>query len=115
MPFYEYYQINSGGSWDEDIGYTLFVEAETADEADHRAESVGVYFSGCDAGVDCPCCGDRWSRAFRVVATNRNELRQLIEQDVIDAEEFELPITVLLAGETKLRAFRVDSDLSSLA
>ena len=22
---------------------------------------MGVYFDGCDIGLDCSCCGDRWS------------------------------------------------------
>jgi hypothetical protein len=25
---------------------------------------VGLYFNGCRKGIDCPCCGDRWSEAW---------------------------------------------------
>ena len=41
----------------------VIVEAATCGEADLRAEKAGVYF-GRRRG-DCPCCGDRWSRAYR--------------------------------------------------
>lgn len=60
-------QNNSGGSFDHDasqgIGYGLFIEATDAGHANYRAESIGLYFNGCDEGVDCECCGDRWSPA----------------------------------------------------
>lgn len=62
--FWEFNQNNSGGSFvfDEKNGLTHFViiEAETKQEAIDRAESVGIYFNGCDDGRDCSCCGDRW-------------------------------------------------------
>lgn len=60
--FYTYGQNNSGGSFvlDEAKGITHYViiEAFTAEEANNKAEDIGLYFGG--AG-DCPCCGDRWS------------------------------------------------------
>jgi hypothetical protein len=65
MAFYTFSQNNSGGSFDHDakagIGYCVCVEATSPDEAVARAERIGVYFNGCDSGMDCPCCGDRWS------------------------------------------------------
>lgn len=64
MKFYTFNQNNSGGSFDfdEEKGITHFViiEAESADAANEIAESKGVYFNGCDDGLDCDCCGDRW-------------------------------------------------------
>ena len=63
MNTYRYYQNNSGGGDDEDLPKLLFVEANSADEANTRAVSIGVYFDGCDSGEDCDCCGDRWARA----------------------------------------------------
>lgn len=42
----------------------LIVEADSATEADERAERAGAYFNGCESGMDCECCGDRWSRAY---------------------------------------------------
>lgn len=64
--FFEYNQNNSGGSFDFDnnIGHFVIIEACGTDDADHRAEMVGIYFNGIDDGRDCDCCGDRWSRAW---------------------------------------------------
>ena len=69
MAFYTYNQNNSGGgNWDfdPDAGISAFVivEANTPADADHKAESIGLYFDGCDSGRDCDCCGDRWYRAW---------------------------------------------------
>lgn len=61
MPFFDYRQNNSGGSFLSDhvrgISLTVIVEAEDAEQANERAEMIGLYFGG--AG-DCSCCGDRW-------------------------------------------------------
>ena len=64
--FYEYNQNNSGGSFDtnDDLDVITIIEAENAEQADERAEGVGIYFDGCEAGMDCDCCGDRWCRAY---------------------------------------------------
>lgn len=43
MPWFEYSQNNSGGS---------FV---------HDPQRIGLYFDGVHNGPDCHCCGDRWS------------------------------------------------------
>ena len=63
--FYEFRQNNSGGSFDIDdkrgIGPCLWIEALSNDDALNRAESLGLYFNGVENGIDCPCCGDRWS------------------------------------------------------
>lgn len=62
MRWYEYTQNNSGGGFEvtENLAHRLFIEAEGGEEADLKAQRLGVYFDGCDEGVDCPCCGDRW-------------------------------------------------------
>lgn len=64
--FYHYSQNNSGGSFDNDdrVCHHVIVEADSADEADVRAESIGLYFDGVERGLDCSCCGDRWYRAY---------------------------------------------------
>jgi hypothetical protein len=64
--FYNYRQNNSGGSFDlnQDVNYMVIIEAPTAEAANERAESIGIYFNGCDVGRDCSCCGDRWSKVF---------------------------------------------------
>jgi hypothetical protein len=62
MAFYEFDQNNSGGSFDvnEKLCHRLVIEADTYQEAENIAENFGVYFDGCDKGIDCSCCGDRW-------------------------------------------------------
>lgn len=62
--FYSFIQNNSGGSFDVDeskgISETVVIEAESAQQANTIAEHIGLYFDGCDSGMDCDCCGDRW-------------------------------------------------------
>jgi hypothetical protein len=78
--FYTYDQNNSGGGFDYDdeagISCYVIVEADSADEADDRARTIGLYFDGYG---DCECCGDRWSGAWR--GTERPEIwgRSIIE------------------------------------
>jgi hypothetical protein len=64
--FFEFSQDASGGSFDIDdakgIGPSVWVEALSADDACLRAQSLGIYFDGCESGRDCDCCGDRWYR-----------------------------------------------------
>lgn len=63
--FYRFRQNNSGGSFDVDdergIGVYVWVEACDIVHARSRAEGIGIYFDGVADGVDCECCGDRWS------------------------------------------------------
>lgn len=65
MAFFYYRQNNSGGSFDFDadagISVHVIVEADSAEEADERAEGIGLYFDG---SGDCPCCGNRWYPQF---------------------------------------------------
>mgnify|MGYP006919687944 CR=1 FL=1 len=65
--FYHYNQNNSGGSFDVDdkVCRHVIIEAPGPVSADLKAEEIGIYFNGCDSGLDCPCCGDRWSTAWR--------------------------------------------------
>lgn len=62
--FFTYNQNNSGGQFliseSEGIAEYVIIEATDADHANARAESIGIYFDGCETGSDCPCCGDRW-------------------------------------------------------
>jgi hypothetical protein len=66
--FYEFNQNNTGGrfDFDEEAGIThwVIVEADSESEAVRKAEEIGLYWDGCDAGMDCPCCGDRWSNYY---------------------------------------------------
>lgn len=59
--FFDFRQNNSGGSFSYDdkagIAETVIIEANSAAEANEKAERIGLYFNG--AG-DCECCGSRW-------------------------------------------------------
>lgn len=41
----------------------VWIEAESAAEANRLAQYNGLYFDGVDDGIDCDCCGDRWYSA----------------------------------------------------
>jgi len=60
--FFEFRQTNSGGHWEinDKLCKRLFIEAHNYEEARDKALNMGVYFNGCDNGLDCSCCGDRW-------------------------------------------------------
>ncbi len=60
--FYHYSQNNTGGSFriDNDVAHHVIIEANSAKEADAKAQDIGIYFDGCSMGMDCDCCGDRW-------------------------------------------------------
>ena len=63
MNWYCFDQNNSGGYFDVDdkVCHRLFIEAESFDDAISKAEELGCYWNGVDKGIDCSCCGDRWS------------------------------------------------------
>ncbi len=62
--FYTFYQNNSGGKFivDKDVTQIVIIEAESAEQANIKAESIGIYFDGVESEWDCECCGDRWYR-----------------------------------------------------
>jgi hypothetical protein len=66
--FYEYCQNNSGGGFDTDDNLThrIIVEATSENEAIRIGKNLGIYFNGCDEGLDCDCCGDRWYHPHEV-------------------------------------------------
>lgn len=65
--FYTYFQNNSKGFldffFDEGITDCVIIEASDHVTANKKAEKIGLYFDGCEKGIDCYCCGDRWVRA----------------------------------------------------
>lgn len=60
--FYCFRQNNSFGKFLRELPKFIIIEAEDSSHAIHRAEELGLYFDGVKRGIDCPCCGDRWSR-----------------------------------------------------
>lgn len=61
MKWYKYRQNNSAGIWDTKVGVTVFVEAETEQDAEALAEQHGLYWEY--RANDCECCGMRWGFA----------------------------------------------------
>jgi len=78
--FYTFYQNNSGGSFHESHGICnhVIVEADNANDANNRAENIGLYFDGCNKGFDCSCCGDRWYPAWREEGTQKPMIYSLV-------------------------------------
>lgn len=74
--FYTFTQNNSGGSFhrNENVSHFVIIEAHSNHEANKRAREIGIYFDGCSEGLDCNCCGDRWSEAW----TSDGDLTPLI-------------------------------------
>jgi hypothetical protein len=64
MEFFEFSQNNSGGSFvvNDKLCHQVIIEAHDYEEAVYIAERLGCYWDGVDCGMDCPCCGDRWSK-----------------------------------------------------
>ena len=56
-------QNNSGGRFDVDdeVSNYVLIQAHNGTEADGIVEDLGIYFNGVEDGMDCDCCGDRWS------------------------------------------------------
>lgn len=67
--FYNFHQNNSGGSFAFDrkagISTEVIIEATSREQAIALAQAIGIYFDGVEAGVDCECCGDRWSEPWQ--------------------------------------------------
>lgn len=65
MPYFQFDQNNSGGFYTPETPHHVIVKAANPDEANRIAASrTPVYFDGVDRGLDCFCCGDRWTRAW---------------------------------------------------
>lgn len=60
--YYTFSQNNSGGFF-RGPQYAI-VKANSADEANEKAESYGIYFDGVRKEIDCECCGDRWYKVY---------------------------------------------------
>lgn len=71
--FYLFSQNNSGGSFivNDKVCHRLFIEADDEGEALQIAESLGCYWDGVNKGLDCPCCGDRWSTYYDEIDINK--------------------------------------------
>jgi len=83
--YYEFAQNNSGGAI-KGPALFLYIEADSAEEANEIALSRGVYFDRDDdeCGVDCECCMSRWYKADEdslTSDTSGNWLLELLHSD----------------------------------
>lgn len=102
MAFYTYIQNNSDGEfvYNEKAGIAQYViiEAGSSDEADYRAERIGLYFYGVYNGRDCSCCGDRWYTtsdfsAYSVPSLYGREVRPNMTYDEVEPGSYGLRFT----------------------
>ena len=86
--FYSFDQNNSGGSFQnsekEGISEYVIIEALNAEDANARAEGIGLYFNGCDDGIDCDCCGDRW---YKTNESDRKKLPSINREPLENAKK----------------------------
>jgi hypothetical protein len=61
VAFYAYSQNNSFGVFQGP--HEVYVEADSAEQADDRATNSGLVYFDPFYEVDCECCGTRWSYA----------------------------------------------------
>lgn len=113
--FYVYSQNNSGGSFvvDNDVAHYVVVEADSEQDADDKAESVGIYFNGCDNGQDCDCCGDRWNTASSYGSSKElsiygKSLSEYVENVLDEKQLFWKDVIVYFKDDRKLAVHFVD-------
>jgi len=73
---YMYRQNNSGGFYSLPARNIIVVDAKSESHALEIAKKAGLYLDGCNMGVDCSCCGDRWydfAREFTSVQSAKDE------------------------------------------
>ncbi|MGZ0151897.1 DUF7296 family protein [Kribbella sp. WER1] len=93
MSFYNFRQNNSGGRFLVPA-INVTVEADTPYEANRIAQEHGVYFDGCESGMDCDCCGDRW---FPTAAYNAKETApEPYEFDRLFADDDRVPVQLII-------------------
>ena len=110
MPqFYHFDQNNSGGVFifNNEVSTHVIIEAHSALEANSIAEEHGIYFNGCDDGIDCDCCGDRWSRAH-----GEGTIEPLIYgQPIEEALKSKPRIKWNKKGETEIIVYYLNGDI----
>ena len=58
---YGFRQNNSGGYFTSPAEMIIVVAAKNENHALETAGKAGLYLHGVQLGLDCECCGDRWS------------------------------------------------------
>ena len=103
--YYTYRQNNSGGRFitDDEVCGFVVIQAHDEKDADRRAQNIGIYFNGVDAGWDCSCCGDRWDEAWED-GTEQPELYGKTPEDYNDA--------FTKKGEVFCRVYYIDGSVT---
>lgn len=99
MAIYSFRQNNSGG-WFHVPAITVYVHADTPEQANDRAEAYGLYFDGVDNDLDCDCCGDRWYRVstYDLVEDLDEDIARRAKWDTPWAKSDDVPIYVVVGG-----------------
>jgi len=79
--FYLFSQSNPGGYFisNDQVDEIVIIHAESATEANSKAQEIGIYFNGVGNGIDCSCCNDRWEPVSEYDSS---------ELPLIDGEDF---------------------------
>jgi hypothetical protein len=79
--FYLFNQSNPGGYFIKNnlVDEKVIIHAENADDANVKAQEIGIYFDGIRKGIDCKCCNDRWYPVSEYDSS---------ESPLIDGEDF---------------------------
>jgi hypothetical protein len=108
IPWFLFLQNNSGGSFrtNANVCRRVYIQAETPDLANARAESVDIYFDGVASGVDCKCCGCRWHRVGQydrvTFGEHVTDIVKQVQNDVNDAwDSWTDPIAILHYADGK--------------
>lgn len=84
LKWYEFTQNNSGGYFevDENVCHRMLIEASSFDEVLEKAESLRCYWNGVSVGIDCPCCGDRYSHYWEetINLSNYDEMSEFMRK-----------------------------------
>lgn len=108
MAYFIFFQNNSGGSFnscrlDSDLSFINFIEAASPEDADERAMELGCYFDGVNDGRDCPCCGDRWSRADDEIDLGSKSIEEYATEMNKDFSWDNMPVKIFkMNGEIKI-------------
>lgn len=99
MAIYSFRQNNSGG-WFHVPAITVYVHADTPEQANAVAEANGLYFHGVSKGLDCECCGDRWYPAddYYLVEDLDEDIARRAKWDTQWAKSDDVPIYVVVGG-----------------
>jgi hypothetical protein len=107
MKFFHFNQNNSFGQYDGPA-LDVVIEAENAKDANHRAEDNGLYFDGCMDGIDCKCCGDRWSRQFSCEEGSSTPC--VYGEELVLVDEPTQMLVVFADGSTKFARYKYFSE-----